>query len=132
MNAPPIRPAMRWFAQCGYVMTGSPMCFAVGSHSNNCALDVRHAHRSKRGNQVRGRSALTTEREPANDEPKVVEWIPDTPENVMRAIVTNIEVVEVSERDGDIAPTRGTDDQSLFRTIVCPSPCESSSVETCS
>lgn len=117
MNAPPIRPAMRWFAQCGYVMTGSPMCFAVDSHSNNCALDVRHAHRSKCGNQVRGRSALTTERETANDEPKVVEWIPDTPENVMRAIVTNIEVVEVSERGGDIAPTRGTDDQSLLGSI---------------
>ena len=110
MNAPPIRPAMRWFALWGYVMTVLPMCFVVVSHSNTCALDMHHAHRSKCSDQVRGRSALTTERETANEESKVIEGIPDRRENVMRAIVTNIEVVEVSEMDGDIASTRGTDD----------------------
>lgn len=37
---------------------------------------------------------MTTECETATEASKIIEGIPDTPENVMRSVVTNIEVVE--------------------------------------
>ena len=65
-------------------------------------------YRLEFGNHHRGRSILTTERKDSD----IIEGIPDTPENVMRAIVTNVVVETVDEDNGVDRTDAGKEHQS--------------------